>query len=69
MSRTRAHVGEAEFLQELADIALVIINAETFLDDLLKVDPPPAHHAVNGTVRALLHENCQFHLLLGRQSR
>jgi hypothetical protein len=45
-----AHVGKAQLLQQRRDMALVIVDAETRLDDLLKIDAPPAHHAVDGKV-------------------
>jgi hypothetical protein len=45
-----AHVGKAQFLQQRRDMALVIVDAETRLDDLLKIDAPPAHHAIDGRV-------------------
>ena len=45
MTRARADVREANLLQYLADSALVIINAEPFLNHAFQVDPPPADHA------------------------
>ena len=47
MARPGAHVGKAELLEQLADIALVIVDAEALGDDALKINPPPAHDAVD----------------------
>ena len=60
MPRPRAHVGEAELLQQLADIALVIGDAEAILDDTLQIDPPPAHDPVDDRVRSRLDDLRQF---------
>ena len=46
MARPRAHVGEAELLEKLADVALMIVDVEPLGDDALKVDPAPSHDAV-----------------------
>jgi hypothetical protein len=67
MTRSHTHVGEAELVQQLPDIARVIINAEAVLDGFLQVDPPPANDAIDGTIRALLHKRGEFGLLLMRQ--
>ena len=69
MLRTRADVAEAELVQQLSDIAGVVVHVEAFLDDALQVDAPPAHDAVNGGVRTLLDDCGQVGLLLGRQPR
>jgi hypothetical protein len=47
VARSGAHVGEAKVLQKLPDMALVIINAESPLDDALQIDAPPADHAID----------------------
>lgn len=62
-------MGEAEFLQQLTDIAFVIDNPEALLDDALQIEAPPAHHAVDRRVGAGLHDPRQFRLLLRRQPR
>lgn len=51
--RARADMGEADLLQNLADRALVIIDAEARADDLLQIDAPPAHHPIDGPVGAV----------------
>ena len=51
MAGPRAHVGEAELLQKLSDIARVEVDAEPLGDDALEVDPPPAHDAVLLAIR------------------
>ena len=66
MARPRAHMGEAEFLQERRDVALVVGDAEALPDELLEIDASPPHDAVDGRVRARLHDLHQFRLLLGR---
>jgi hypothetical protein len=46
MTGTRTDVGEAEFLEELSDIARMKVDAEPLGDDTLEVNAPPAHDAV-----------------------
>jgi hypothetical protein len=41
MARPGAHMGKAEFLQELSDIALVELDAEPLGNDALEVEPTP----------------------------
>lgn len=60
---------EAEFLQQLAHVALVIGDAETIRDDALQIDAPPAHHAVNRPVRSHLDDLRQFGLRFRRRAR
>lgn len=67
MARARADVVEAELLEKLADVALVITDTETLLDDALQVDASPAHHAVDRRVGPGFHDPRQFRLLIGRQ--
>src|SRR5215203_6484914 len=43
VASARADVGEAELLQDLADRALVVGDAEALSDKPLQVDAPPAH--------------------------
>ncbi len=47
MVRPGADMGEADLLQNLADRALVIISSEALANDLLQIDAPPAHHAID----------------------
>ena len=51
VARAGADMGEAERLQELANCALVVADPEPLENDALQVDPPPAHHTVDGLVR------------------
>ena len=67
MTRPCAHVREAEFLQQLPDIAFVERDAEPLGDDPLEVDPPPAHDAVDMTIRAGLDDLCELSQLLRRK--
>jgi hypothetical protein len=60
MARARAHMREAEFLQELSNIALVIVDTEAGRNDALQVDPPPTHDAVGFPVRAGFDDRRQF---------
>src|SRR5208282_6756236 len=46
MTRAGADVREANLLQYLANSAVVIVNAEPFLNHAFQVDPPPADHAI-----------------------
>src|SRR5215203_32909 len=69
VARTRTEVREAELLQDLADRALVVGDAEALGHDLLQVDPAPAHDPVHGTVRAGLDELAKLRQLLRRQAR
>src|SRR5260370_3287642 len=52
MARARAHMREAEALQEPSHMALVIVDTEAGRNDAQQVEPPPAHHAVGLPVRA-----------------
>ena len=51
MARAGAHVGEAQLLQKLSDVALVEIDAEPGGDGVLEVGPSPAHDAVLFAIR------------------
>src|SRR5450432_2473310 len=55
-----ADVREAERLEQLADVALVIFNAEALGDGGLKVDPPPAHDSIDLRIGAGLDDRRQF---------
>ncbi len=46
-------------------MALVIGDAEAVLDDLLEIDAPPAHDAVDGRIGTGLDNLCQLSELLG----
>jgi hypothetical protein len=59
--------GEAEPAQNLADRALVQLDAEAPRDHRLQVDPPPAHHAVRSRIRSVLDDGLQLLHLLGRE--
>ena len=66
MARPRAHVGEAQLLEKLSNVALVEVDAEALGDNPLEVDPPPARHAVPLAIRPGFDEIGQ---LPGRQAR
>ena len=66
MARPGADVGEAEHLEQLADGALMISDAEALGDQALQVDPAPAHHAMHGAVGTGLDQIGELGLLLGR---
>ena len=60
VASARADVGEDELLEDLADRALVVDDAEALGDDPLQVDAAPAHDAVPNPIRAGLDELCQL---------
>lgn len=62
-----ADVREAERLQDLADCALVVVDAEAFEDELLQIDTPPPNDAVDGAVGAGLDDLGEFDQLRLRQ--
>lgn len=62
-------MGEAERREQLADGPLVVGDAEALADHTLEIDTPPAHDAVDRTIRPRVHETGQFALLLDRQAR
>ena len=49
-------------------MALVIVDTEALLDNLLKIDMPPAHHPVDGGIRTF-HNLDQLGQLLRRKPR
>ncbi len=49
-------MGKAELLEDLADRALVIDDAEALGDEALEVDASPAHDGMHGPIRAGLDE-------------
>ena len=69
MARPRADVGKAKRLEQLADRALVIGDAEAVLNNPLKVDPPPTHDTVNSPIRSRLDKLSQIALLIDGQAR
>ena len=55
MTEPHTDVGEAEFLQKLPDIARMEVDPEPLNLSAMtrfEVDPPPAHDAVDLTIRA-----------------
>ena len=56
MTGPRTDVGEAQFLEELSDIARMKLDAEPLGNDALEVDPPPAHDFVLLTIRTRLDD-------------
>ncbi len=69
MKGPRTDMGEAKLLQKLSDIAGMKLDAEPLGDDALEVDPPPAHDAVDPTIRAGLDNLCELSQLLHRKAR
>jgi hypothetical protein len=69
MARPGAHVGKAELLQKLSDIARVKVDAESLSDDALEVDPPPPHDAILLTIRPDPDDLRKLGPLLLRQAR
>jgi hypothetical protein len=65
---TGADAAETELVQDLANRALVIGHAEALSDEMLQVDPPPAHDAMHGPIWTSLDELGQLGLLLGVQA-
>lgn len=64
MARAGADVREAELVQDLADRARVVGHAEALGDQLLEVDPAPAHDTMHGPIWTGLDELGQFGLLV-----
>src|SRR5271163_813485 len=69
MAGPRADVGEAEFLQQLPNIARMKVDAEPLGDNPLEVNPAPAHDPVRLTLRPGLHDGRELSQLLRRQAR
>ena len=69
VTRARAYVRKAKLLEQPADMAPVIGNAEALLDDMLEVDAPPAHDTIGGGIGTDLDDSGQFGLLVRRQAR
>ena len=66
VASARADVGEAELLEDLADRALVVDDAEALGNDPLQVDAAPAHDAVPHPTRASLDKLRPLRLLIRR---
>jgi hypothetical protein len=62
MARTRAHVRKAQLLEKRPHIALMIIDAETLVDDALEIDAPPPNDAVDLSVGTRFDDGGQFGL-------
>src|SRR6202020_1644382 len=69
MTGPRTDVGEAEFLEELSDIARMKVDAEPLGDDAFEVEPTPAHDAVLLTIRTRLDDLRELSRLLRRKTR
>ena len=69
MTGPRTDVGEAEFLEELSDIARMKVDAEPLGDDAFEVDPTPAHDAVLLTIWTRLDDLRELSQLLRRKAR
>src|SRR5215204_213121 len=69
MARTRADVREAELLEDLADRALVVSDAEALGHDLLQVHPAPAHDSMHGALRPGFNDLGELPQLLRREAR
>jgi hypothetical protein len=63
VARSGAHMREAELLEQLADMAFMIVDAKAIVDHLLKIDASPAYNAVDGRVGSLLDDLGQFGFL------
>lgn len=68
MLGTAGQVRKIQLLQQRADIALRVFDAEAILDHALKVDTPPAHDPVCIRIGAGLYDLRQFCLLIRRQT-
>src|SRR6202020_1372888 len=69
MTGPRTDVGEAEFLEELSDIARMKVDAEPLGDDAFEVEPTPAHDAVLLTIRTRLDDLRELSQLLRGKKR
>ena len=69
MTGPRTDVGEAEFLEELSDIARMKVDAEPLRDDAFEVEPTPAHDPVLLTIRTRLDDLRELSQLLRRKTR
>ena len=69
MTGPRTDVGEAEFLEELSDIARMKVDAEPLGDDAFEVEPTPAHDAVLLAIRTRLDDLRELSPLLRRKAR
>ena len=69
MTGPRTDVGEAEFLEELSDIARMKVDAEALGDDALEINASPAHDGVDLPVRTRRDDRGQLGQLIGRKTR
>src|ERR1700729_844068 len=69
MTGPRTDVGEAEFLEELSDIAWMKVDAEPLGDDAFEVKPTPTHPPVLLTIRTRLDELRELSQLVRRKAR
>ena len=69
MPGTGADMREAESFQDLADRALMIVDAEAFADDALEVDTSPTYDAMHQPIRTGFDELGKFGLLIRREPR
>lgn len=64
MARPHRQPHEAQPVQQRADGAFCQRHAKPFLDRRSEVNTPPAHHTMNGTVRAAAYQRSYRCLLL-----
>ena len=64
MTGPRTDVGEAQFLEELSDIARMKVDTEPLGDDAFEVEPTPAHDPVLLTIRTRLDDLRELSQLL-----
>src|SRR4029077_10650448 len=69
MTGPRTDVGEAQFLEELSDIARMKVDTEPLGDDAFEVEPTPAHDPVLLTIRTRLDDLRELSQLLCRKTR
>ena len=67
MTGLRTDVGEAQFLEELSDIARMKVDTEPLGDDAFEVEPTPAHDPVLLTIRTRLDDLRELSQLLRRK--
>ena len=60
MLRAGAYVREPHFVEQNADVALMIFNPKTRFNHTLKINPPPPHHAVRFRIRSRLNNLLQL---------
>ena len=60
MLRTGAHVREPHFVEQNANVMLMIFNPKTRFDHTLNIHPSPPHHAVRFRIRSRLDNLLQL---------